>query len=58
MVLAVFRSRLRSENAEEFETLAVRMLELAEDGERVSLIEFESAEHLHARISVRTLTDR
>ena len=62
MVLAVFRSRLRSENSEEFLMLADRMLELAqsmpgfvsytnfraEDGERCSVIEFESAAHLRA----------
>jgi heme-degrading monooxygenase HmoA len=62
MVLVVFRSRLLPEHADEFHALAERMLELArempgfvsyrtyrsEDGERASLIEFESAEHLRA----------
>ncbi len=62
MVLAVFRSRLRPENADAFQALAQRMLELAEsmpgfisytsytaeDGERCSIIEFESPEHLQA----------
>jgi heme-degrading monooxygenase HmoA len=62
MVIAVFRSRLRPENAGEFQQLAGRMLELArtmpgflsyklytaEDGERCSIIEFESAETLLA----------
>ena len=62
MVVTVFRSRLLDENAAEFLELADRMLELAqsmpgfisykvyksEDGERCSIIEFESAEHLRA----------
>ena len=62
MVLAVFRSRLRPEIDDEFQTLAARMYELAQsmpgfisykvyisdDGERASLIEFESAEQLRA----------
>ncbi len=62
MVISIFRSRLRSENADGFEQLAARMLELAEampgfisykvytseDGERCSIIEFESPEHLRA----------
>ncbi len=62
MVLAVFRSRLRSENSEKFGKLADRMLELAQsmprfvsynvyssdDGERCSIIEFETAEELQA----------
>ena len=62
MVLSVFRSRLRSENADEFRRLADRMLELAEsmpgfvsykvyvseDGERCSIIEFETLEQLQA----------
>jgi heme-degrading monooxygenase HmoA len=62
MVLVVFRSRLRPGHSDEFHALAERMPELArempgfvsyrsylsEDGERASLIEFESAEHLHA----------
>lgn len=62
MVMSVFRSRLRADNAGEFQALAGRMLELArsmpgfvsykvyvaEDGERASIIEFESAEHLRA----------
>jgi heme-degrading monooxygenase HmoA len=62
MVMAIFRSRLRREDAAEFQELAARMLELArsmpgfisyqlyvsEDGERCSVIEFESREHLQA----------
>ncbi len=62
MVLAVFRSRLRPEFDDEFQALATRMLELArsmpgfisykvfasDDGERASLIEFETAEQLRA----------
>lgn len=62
MVVTVFRSRLRPENAEEFRARADRMLEIARrmpgfvsytsfqsaDGERCSIIEFESAENLHA----------
>jgi len=60
MVVTVFRSRLRPEHAEEFQQLADRMLTLArgmpgfisydtylsEDGERASIVAFESAEHL------------
>jgi len=60
MVLVVFRSRIRAENAEEFLALAAELLEIAEsmpgfvayknfrsdDGERCSVIEFESVEHL------------
>lgn len=62
MVIAIFRSRLRAEHAAEFQELAGRMLELArsmpgflsykvyasEDGERCSIIEFDSADHLRA----------
>jgi heme-degrading monooxygenase HmoA len=62
MVIAIFRSRLRPEHAEEFQALADRMLRLArampgflsyqvyrsEDGARCSVIEFESAEALRA----------
>jgi heme-degrading monooxygenase HmoA len=62
VVITIFRSRLRPENADEFGELAARMLELAEampgfisyklytseDGERCSIIEFESPEHLLA----------
>ena len=62
MVISIFRSRLRPENGGEFGELAARMLELAEampgfisykvyaseDGERCSLVEFESREHLRA----------
>ena len=60
MVVTVFRSRIRPENADQFHELAARMLKLAEampgfisyksftaaDGERCSIIEFESSEHL------------
>jgi heme-degrading monooxygenase HmoA len=62
MVIAVFRSRLRSEHANEFQRLADRMLQIAQsmpgfisykvyaaaDGERCSIIEFESPELLQA----------
>ena len=62
MVVAVFRSRLRSEHADEFQRLAERMLEIAQsmpgfisynvyvaaNGERCSIIEFESPELLQA----------
>jgi len=62
MVTIIFRSQLRNEGDEEFHALAARMLELArgmpgfvtykvfvaEDGERCSLIEFETAEDLRA----------
>jgi heme-degrading monooxygenase HmoA len=62
MVLTVFRSRLRPENAEDFQMLADKMLELAqsmpgfisykrylnEDGERCSIVEFETPEQLLA----------
>lgn len=62
MVISIFRSRLRPENAEEFHELAERMMKLAEampgfisyklytseDGERCSIIEFESHEELLA----------
>lgn len=61
-MLILFRSRLRDENDPEYETLAPRMLELARsmpgfvsfkafsasDGERVSIIEFESEDTLKA----------
>jgi heme-degrading monooxygenase HmoA len=62
MITTVFRSRLRAEGSEEFLALADRMLEIARsmpgfvsytnfrsaDGERASIIEFESAEALQA----------
>lgn len=62
MVTTIFRSRLRDEHAAEFHALADEMMELArsmpgfvsyrvyvaEDGERASLIEFDTAEHLRA----------
>jgi heme-degrading monooxygenase HmoA len=62
MVLVVFRSRLRPEAREEFGRLADEMMEIArgmpgfrsytlftaDDGERCSVIEFESPEHLRA----------
>jgi len=58
-VLTVFRSRLREENVDEYRATAVRMEELArampgflefkqftaDDGERVSIIVFDSSEH-------------
>lgn len=60
MVISIFRSRLRSENADEFGALAETMLQraqgmpgflsykvyVAEDGERCSIIEFETHEQL------------
>lgn len=60
MILTVFRSRLRPEYKAQYEEIAARMLELArsmpgfvsiktftaEDGERVSLIEFDTEEDL------------
>jgi heme-degrading monooxygenase HmoA len=62
MVIAVFRTRVRSEPQEEYYALADEMEEIArampgfismkgyvaEDGERVSIHEWESAEHLRA----------
>jgi heme-degrading monooxygenase HmoA len=62
MVLVVFRNRLREEHAAEYRALAPRMEELARsmpgfvsaktfsapDGERVTLVEFESWEHVDA----------
>ena len=62
MVMAIFRSRLRPQNETEFQALAERMLErarsmpgflsykvyLADDGERCSVIEFDTAENLRA----------
>ena len=62
MVVTVFRSRLQPEHAASSAEVAVRMRALAEgmpgfvsfktfradDGERVSIIEFESEEALHA----------
>lgn len=62
MVVVVFRSRIRGEGAEEFQRLADQMYALAssmpgflsykvytaEDGERVSIHEWETAEHLRA----------
>ena len=62
MVVVVFRSRLRDKVPEGFEELRGKMMDLArsmpgfisykvyeaEDGERVSIHEWESAEHLRA----------
>jgi len=62
MIVVIFRSRLRSASPSDYDPTAVRMLELArqmpgfvsfktfaaEDGERVSIIEFESLEHAEA----------
>ncbi len=62
MVVAIFRSRLRPECVAEYRPLAAHMLELAraqpgfvsfesfgaDDAARVSIIEFESLEHLDA----------
>lgn len=62
MVVTIFRSRLRPENEAEFQDLAGKMMKLAqsmpgfisykvfvsEDGERCSIVEFESHEELVA----------
>jgi heme-degrading monooxygenase HmoA len=62
MIVILFRSRLSGEAGEEYAETADRMLALArampgfisfqrftaEDGERLSVIEFDSAEHLAA----------
>jgi heme-degrading monooxygenase HmoA len=62
MVITVFRSKLRTDNTEEFQRLVDRMMEIAtsmpgfvsykvyraDDGERCSIIEFDTAEHLLA----------
>ena len=62
MIVTIFRSRLRSEHREEYERWSARMNELAsqmpgfisiktfaaDDGERVSLVEFESEETMRA----------
>jgi heme-degrading monooxygenase HmoA len=62
MVVALFRSRLRPEHADEFQELAGKLMGLAEsmpgflsykvftseDGERASVIEFDSEAHLRA----------
>ena len=62
MIVVVFRSRLSPDSGEDYETTAVRMEELAvkmpgyishkefaaEDGERVTLVEFESDEAIKA----------
>lgn len=62
MVIAIFRSRVRDEDAGEFQRLAANMLDLArsmpgfisykvyvsDDGERCSVIEFDSREDLRA----------
>jgi heme-degrading monooxygenase HmoA len=62
MVITVFRSRLRPENAAEFRQLADRMMTLArampgfrsykvytsDDGERCSIVEFDTHEQLLA----------
>ena len=58
MIVTIFRSRLRPEHQAEYAPMAVKMLELAKampgfvsfknfsapDGERVSIVEFESEE--------------
>ena len=62
MVIAVFRARIRSERAEDYYALADEMAEIArampgfkswksyfaDDGERVSIHEWESADELRA----------
>ena len=58
MIITIFRSRLRPENQEAYQAMATRMHDLAQampgfhsiktfaapDGERVSIVEFESEE--------------
>jgi heme-degrading monooxygenase HmoA len=62
MIVTVFRSRLRPEAADEYGPLATRMSELAKtmpgyishkgfaapDGERVTIVEFDTEEHQRA----------
>ena len=62
MVVVIFRNRLREEHLEEYGSVAPRILELAkgmpgfvsfdaftsDDGERVSVIHFETLEHVRA----------
>ena len=62
MVITVFRSRILPDAADEFEAQAETMMDLAksmpgflsyklytaDDGERCSIVEFESPEHLRA----------
>lgn len=62
MVISIFRSRIRSDHADEFQALAAEMRKLAEampgflsykvyvaeDGERCSIVEFASHEELLA----------
>ena len=62
MVITIFRSRLRAEHEEEYERWSARMDDIAarmpgfisiktfiaDDGERVSIVEFESEETLRA----------
>ena len=62
MVVSIFRSRLKPEHAAEFQTLADQLMKTAEimpgfisyklftagDGERCSLVEFETNEQLEA----------
>ncbi len=62
MVVVIFRSRIRDENTEAFQLLADQLYDIAsampgfvsykvfknEDGERVSIHEWETADHLRA----------
>lgn len=62
MVIVIFRSRIRDDNSAEFQALADRMYEIAssmpgflsykvyknDDGERVSIHEWETPDHLRA----------
>jgi len=62
MVVTIFRSRLNEKNQDEYQSVAPDMLKLAQsmpgfisfksfssaDGERVSIIEFETLEYLQA----------
>ncbi len=72
MMVTVFRSRIRQENAEEYMKMAAKMAELAaqmpgyvshkgftaEDGERVTIVEFESEETHRAWAEHPGLTTR
>jgi heme-degrading monooxygenase HmoA len=62
VVIVIFRSRLREEHREEYRLVASLMLELAksmagflsfksfssDDGERISMVKFDTLEHLQA----------
>ena len=72
MVITIFRSRLRPEHEKEYGEWATRIHDLAirmpgfisiktfnaEDGERVSLVEFESEETMRTGATSRTISRR